>query len=263
MSDGYVHGYTTDEQERLLAQAEHWRDELILSGTHFPPGTRLLEVGCGVGAVLGILGAAFPGVELTGVDVEERQIDAARRHLATLGLDADLRCADAVRLPFASESFDHVWMMWFLEHVPDPVAVLVEAHRVLASGGSLTAIEVDYNSVWAAPSSPGLEALFARVARAMAAAGRSDAGAHVASWLDQAGFGDIDPGERRLRYSGAALARQVPYVASVVESTLPELVQMPDTGASMLEQGLVDLRALSSIPGSAIGWVIHKATAHR
>lgn len=52
----YVHGYTPEEQRRLVEQAEHWRDELILPGTELPPGTRLLEVGCGVGAVLGILG---------------------------------------------------------------------------------------------------------------------------------------------------------------------------------------------------------------
>src|SRR5690349_5169094 len=104
----YVHGYTADEQERLLAQAEHWREELILDGTNLAPGTRLLEIGCGVGAVLGILGVAFPGVELAGVDLEARQIDAARDHLASLRLQADLRRADALALPFAGESFDHV-----------------------------------------------------------------------------------------------------------------------------------------------------------
>jgi cyclopropane fatty-acyl-phospholipid synthase-like methyltransferase len=44
---------------------------LILAGTTLAPGTRLLEVGCGVGAVLGILGDAFPGVVLAGVDLED------------------------------------------------------------------------------------------------------------------------------------------------------------------------------------------------
>src|SRR5207253_10873022 len=68
MTEGYVHGYGSEEQERLLSQAEHWREELILSGTVLAPGTRLLEVGCGVGAVLGILGRAFPGIVLAGVD---------------------------------------------------------------------------------------------------------------------------------------------------------------------------------------------------
>jgi cyclopropane fatty-acyl-phospholipid synthase-like methyltransferase len=66
---GYVHGYETQEQERLVAQAEHWR-RLIRDGTQLEPGTRLLEVGCGVGAVLAVPGQEFPGVRLFGVDIE-------------------------------------------------------------------------------------------------------------------------------------------------------------------------------------------------
>jgi hypothetical protein len=52
----YVYGYTAPEQRRLIAQAEFWRDSLILDGTDIPPGARLLDVGCGAGAVLRILG---------------------------------------------------------------------------------------------------------------------------------------------------------------------------------------------------------------
>ena len=57
----YVHGYGTREQERLVEQAEHWRERLILHGTRLEPGTRLLELGCGVGAVLAVLDREFPG----------------------------------------------------------------------------------------------------------------------------------------------------------------------------------------------------------
>lgn len=89
MTDGYLHGYATEEQQRLLAQAEHWREELILAGTTLAPGTRLLEVGCGVGAVLGMLGKAFPEITLAGVDIEQGQLDVARSHLISLGLEAD------------------------------------------------------------------------------------------------------------------------------------------------------------------------------
>jgi ubiquinone/menaquinone biosynthesis C-methylase UbiE len=261
VAEGYVHGYASEEQERLISQAEHWREELILSGTMLAPGTRLLEVGCGVGAVLGILGEAFPGVVLAGVDLEERQVEAARAHLTGLGLSADLRRADAVELPFADSSFDHVWMMWFLEHVDDPVAALREARRVLVANGSLTAIEVDYNSVWASPTSEALEALLAAVARAMDASGRSDAGARLESWLVEAGFGSVDPGERRLAYSGDELARQVPYVAAVVESTLAALVETQAASLSRLEAGLSDLRALAARPDAVLGWVVYKANA--
>jgi ubiquinone/menaquinone biosynthesis C-methylase UbiE len=263
MTGEYVHGYATDEQERLLRQAEHWRDELILAGTTLPAGTRLLEVGCGVGAVLGILGGAFPGVVLAGVDIEERQLEVARAHLAGLGLSADLRRADALELPYPDASFDHVWMMWFLEHLADPVAALREARRVLVPAGALTAIEVDYNTVWASPTSDAFEALFAAVARAMDATGRSDAGTRVAGWLVEAGFAEVDPGERRLAYSGETLARQAAYAASVIESVLPALSEMPDAPASRLEAGLAELRALPEQAGAALGWVVHKAKAVR
>src|SRR4030095_2275028 len=96
VSEEYVHGYATAEQERLLRQAEHWRDELILAGTTLAPGTRLLEIGGGVGAVLGMLGAAFPGIVLAGVDIEARQLEAARAHLAELGFEGGLRPGEAL-----------------------------------------------------------------------------------------------------------------------------------------------------------------------
>lgn len=260
---GYVHGYATDEQARLLAQAEHWREELILADTTLAPGTRLLEVGCGVGAVLGILGEAFPGVVVAGVDIEGRQLEAARAHLAGLGLEADLRVADALELPYTDASFDHVWMMWFLEHLADPVGALRQARRVLVPGGGLTAIEVDYNTVWTSPATPMLAALFTATARAMDATGRSDAGTHVARWLTEAGFATVDPGERSLAYSGTALARQAVYVGDLLENLLPTLGELPGANASQLEAGLAELRALPATPGAAMGWTVHKAGAVR
>jgi ubiquinone/menaquinone biosynthesis C-methylase UbiE len=261
--DNYVHGYARGEQERLVQQAQHWKEELILDGTTLAPGTRLLEVGCGVGAVLGILGVAFPGVALAGVDIEERQIEAACKHLSRLGLEADLRCADALALPYRDACFEHVWMMWFLEHVADPVAALREARRVLVPAGRLTAIEMDYNTLWASPTSDALTALAVAVARAMDATGRSDAGALLPGWLAEAGFAAVDPGERRLAYSGEALTRKVPYVAAVIESTLPEHDAISGASASQLEAGLAELRALPMTADAVLGWTVYKANALR
>ncbi len=251
----YVHGYGTPEQERLVEQAEHWRHRLIRDRTKLEPGTRLLEVGCGVGAVLAVLGQEFPGIRLTGVDIEPKQLAYARGHLERAGVEATLLQADALALPFEDESFDHVWMMWFLEHITDPPAVLREARRVLVPGGAITAIEVDYSTVRAEPSTPALEALFQAMVEGMAASGWSDAGTLLPGWLREAGFRDVDEGERSFRWQGEVLSGQASYAADVMESALADEEEM--------RAGLEDLRRLASHPGAGLGWVLHKSAAVR
>jgi SAM-dependent methyltransferase len=260
---GYVHGYATPEQERLIEQAEHWRHRLIRDGTQLEPGTRLLEVGCGVGAVLAVLGQEYPGVRLFGVDIEPQQLEFAHTHLERAGVQATLTEGDALDLPFADESFDHVWMMWLLEHVADPPVALREAGRVLVAGGAITAIEVDYSTCRAEPSSPAIEALFRAMVAGMAASGWSDAGTRLPGWLGEAGFRDVDAGERSFRWQGEDLARQAYYAADVMESALDALVQLPGTTEDELRRGLADLRGLRRRQDASLGWVVHKSTAVR
>ena len=259
----YVHGYGTPEQERLVEQAEHWRQRLIRDGTELEPGTRLLEVGCGVGAVLAVLGQEFPGVRLTGVDIEPNQLEFARGHLERSGVEATLVQADALALPFRDESFDHVWMMWFLEHIADPPAVLREARRVLVAGGAITAIEVDYSTTRANPPSPAIGALFRAMVQGMAASGWSDAGTRLPSWLREAGFRKVDEGERPFWWQNEDLSGQASYAAEVMESALDALTQLPGVAEEELRAGLVDLRNLARQPGAGLGWVVHKSIAVR
>jgi SAM-dependent methyltransferase len=261
-ADAYVHGYSSPEQERLVQQAEHWRHLLIRDGTELPPGSRLLEVGCGAGAVLAVLGQEYPGVRLTGVDIEPAQVAFAQRHLARCNVAAELVEGDGTALPFADHSFDHVWMMWFLEHLADPVAALREARRVLTPGGSITAIEVDYGTCRADPSTEAIELLFAGIVGAMAAAGWSDAGTRLPGWLAQGGFTSIDPGERTFWWQGDVLARQAAYAGDVFESAAPALREQGLSDGD-IRAGLHDLRALAQRPGAELGWIVHKSTARR
>jgi SAM-dependent methyltransferase len=260
---GYVHGYGTPEQERLVEQAEHWRHRLIRDGTRLEPGTRLLEVGCGVGAVLAVLGQEFPGLELVGVDIEQKQLAFARGHLERAGVEASLVEADASALPFPDGSFDHVWTMWFLEHVADPVAVLGEARRVLGPAGAITAIEVDYSTCRAEPSTPAIDALIRAMVAGMAASGWSDAGTRLPGWLREAGFRDVVEGERPYWWRDDDLAVQARYAADVLESALDALVELPGSDRGELRAGLRDLRALATRPRAGLGWVVHKSTAAR
>ncbi len=259
----YVHGYGTREQQRLVEQAEHWRHRLIANGTELEPGTRLLEVGCGVGAVLAVLGQEFPGLHLFGVDIEPAQLDFARGHLSRSGVEASVQEADALALPFEDASFDHVWLMWLLEHIRDAPAALREAKRVLVPGGAITAIEVDYSTCQVEPSTRAVEALLHAMVQGMADSGWSDAGTRLPGWLHEAGFRDVDAGERTFWWQGEDLASQARYAADVIESAFDALSQLPDTNEEELRDGLADLRRLPRLPGAGLGYVMHKSTAVR
>jgi SAM-dependent methyltransferase len=213
--------------------------------------------------VLAVLGQEFPGIRLYGVDIEPAQLDFASGHLERAGVEATLLQADARALPFENESFDHVWMMWFLEHVADPPQVLHEARRVLVPGGALTAIEVDYATAHAEPSTPALDALFRAMVQGMAAAGWSDAGTRLPGWLHEAGFSEVDEGERTFAWHDEELADEASYAADVIESAVPSLAQLPGAAEGELRAGLADLRSLHRHADARLGWVVHKSTAVR
>jgi ubiquinone/menaquinone biosynthesis C-methylase UbiE len=259
----YIHGYADTERARLVAQAEHWRSGLINDGTtRLDPGTKLLEIGCGPGAVLAVLGEEFPGVRLHGVDIDPTQLDSGRAYLAAAGLDAELTEADAHALPFPDGAFDHIWMMWVLEHLEHPLGALREARRVLRGDGQITAIEVDYSTCASRPSTPEIEMLFDAMVRGMASTGHSDAGTQLPGWLAAAGFRDVDPGERPFWWMGSELEGQANYAADVMEGVVPRLAELPGSASEAdLRQGVADLRALAAEPGAGLGWIVHKSTA--
>jgi ubiquinone/menaquinone biosynthesis C-methylase UbiE len=114
-----------------------------LTDAALPQGARVLEVGCGTGAITRALATWPPVGETMGVDPSPVLV-AKARELAG-GLTAVVfEEADGRSLPFAGNRFDAVVFHTTLCHVPEPELMLHEAVRVLRPGGCLAVFEGDY-----------------------------------------------------------------------------------------------------------------------
>ena len=103
-------------------------------------GPRVLEVSFGTGYLMSLYAGRC---ETTGIDYNPRMIEATRRRLSRLGLDARLIEADAHALPFADASFDCVVNTDAFTLYRDPSRAMAEFYRVLAPGGRLVLCEYD------------------------------------------------------------------------------------------------------------------------
>lgn len=94
---------------------------------------RVLEVGCGGGAMLRAIRRHRPDLQVDGLDLSKSALRNARQRPGQVRYLA----GDAHQLPVASESYDAVVVLDVLEHLPDPQAALHEVQRVLKPGGVL------------------------------------------------------------------------------------------------------------------------------
>ena len=92
----------------------------------------VLDLGCGRGYWMQDL--AQRGVPAVGVEHDPQRARLAARY-------GPVVAGDAAHLPLAGASVGVVWCLHVLHHLPDPAAVLAEAHRVLRPGGTLILAE--------------------------------------------------------------------------------------------------------------------------
>ncbi len=91
----------------------------------------ILDLGCGTGYLTQKLAEEYPQAQLTGADVAPGMLNVAQTRCA----NADWCCADAVALPFASQSFDLITSNLMLQWIDDIGRVFVEVRRLLRPGG--------------------------------------------------------------------------------------------------------------------------------
>lgn len=116
------------------------------------PGTKVLDVGCGVGGPCRMLADEF-GCEVVGVDYTAEYIRTAKALSERVGL-ADKTSfieANALDLPFADAAFDVVWTQHAQMNIADKPQLYTEIQRVLRPDGRFL-----FYDIFQGPA-PGLE----------------------------------------------------------------------------------------------------------
>jgi trans-aconitate methyltransferase len=260
MTTGYVHGYTELEARRLGDQADTLA-ELLHAGTHYPAGSRVLEVGCGVGAQTVHLVAGSPGAHLTCIDVSAQSLAQARLRAPS----AEFHQADLFALPFADGAYDHLFVCFVLEHLEDPVRALAGLRRLLAPGGTITVIEGDHGSAFYHPASPWAQATIdCQVALQTEAGGNALLGRQVQPLLTAAGYEQVvvRPLTVYADETRPALVEgftRNTFIA-MVTAVRGEAVDAGYITAPAWDRGIADLRRTAA-PGGTFHYTFVKATA--
>lgn len=188
----YVHGYSWREAKRLLDQAGALTT-LLHHDTGYPAGSRVLEAGCGIGAQTVTLAKKSPGALITSIDLSEPSLGQAEARVKASGSgNVTFLQADIYALPFADGTFDHIFVCFVLEHLPDPVPALTCLRRVLKPGGTITVIEGDHGSAYFSPDSEAArKAISCLVALQQEKGGNALIGRELYPLLSKAGFQDV------------------------------------------------------------------------
>lgn len=138
----------------LAHQAEAiWPQEReIFKGYGLDGEFRILDVGCGTGEITVRLADLYPRATITGVDLIEPHLDAARARATAFGSRVRFQVADAFALPFDADAFDLVVCRHMLQAVPRPDDAIAEIVRVARPGGRVHLLVEDYGMIHMHPT---------------------------------------------------------------------------------------------------------------
>lgn len=267
--DGYVLPREEEEYRRLERQAKIWEEttRLTLSRAGVTTGQRCLDVGCGTGSVMRIMGEMVgPTGSVLGLDVDET---LGRRSIDILNHEQPGRHRFARADVTATESvegapFDVVFARLFIFHMADPVAALRKLWAAVAPGGVLVVMDFDMAPSRSVPRNDAFERALDLSRSIFVRAGRDiSIGTNLPVHFVAAGMGPPDRAD----------------VASIIGPNTTILVGLRSVLRSLRQAGIsmgvadaagfdaldADLEHMSALPGFGripdMVWVIKRKSA--
>jgi len=135
----FRYGALQDEMQKEFVDAAFYRREVM---DMLPAGpSTIVDLGCGTGELS--LSMATPERRIILVDQSQAMLDEARKALSELKeTELEFRLGSMEHLPLANEEVDVAVLSMVLHHVPEPVAALQEARRILKPGGILVVADL-------------------------------------------------------------------------------------------------------------------------
>jgi ubiquinone/menaquinone biosynthesis C-methylase UbiE len=126
--------------------------EQFVNGIPLANGAKVIEIGCGTGAVCRTIASRVEVAEVVGVDPSTGFLDKARK-LAPDTAKLQFVEGDGRKVSYPDSSFDAAVFYTTLCHVPSPDLALAEAYRLVKPGGWLAALDGDYSTTSVATGS--------------------------------------------------------------------------------------------------------------
>jgi len=263
----YVHGYDARESDRLTDQANTLTD-LLHHDTSYPAQARVLEAGCGVGAQTVILARRSPEAQFISIDISADSLAQAQTLIEAEGLaNVTFQQKSLFELQPDEGLFDHIFVCFVLEHLPEPVAALRHLGTLLKPGGSLTAIEGDHGSFYCYPESAEAKRAVRCLVEAQARAkGNALIGRQLYPLFRAAGFDDVAVSPRAV-YADASRPEWVEGFSkrtfiAMVEGVRDQALLLGLIDEATWNQGIADLYRATEADGTFC-YSFFKAVAHR
>ncbi|HPS54608.1 MAG TPA: methyltransferase domain-containing protein [Sedimentisphaerales bacterium] len=267
MSDAYVHGYNQRENIRLQDQALTLV-ELLHCDTSFPAGSKVLEAGCGVGAQTVSLAKNSPNAQITSVDISEASVAEAKRKVESEGFtNVTFQQADIFNLPFEQESFDHIFLCFVLEHLPNPVEALSILKNFIKPSGTITVIEGDHGSAYFYPDSEAAhKAIRCQVELQSRCGGNAMIGRELYPLMTKAGYENVQVSPRMV-YVDSSKPQLVEgftkkTFTAMIEGVRAAAIEAGITDKNSFDKGIKDLYRTAEEDG-VFCYTFFKAVAKR